>query len=445
MDPEYNLVKSFKKPYILDTHNDTMLRIIHQDTWLPRVDLGSSTDFHIDIPKLQKGGLNIPFFAAYTEGFGENTNKSISRTLALINALYFTEKKNSDSLKIIKSFKDIVDAINDGKIAAVPAIEGSYSLDRDYSFELLHQYKDLGIKAITLTWNYSNALGEGASKTYNDKSKTPSSGGLTEHGKNIIAEMEWIGILVDISHIDEGTFWDVMEVAKAPVIASHSGVDRIKQHVRNLKDDQLKAIKETGGVVNIVFYPGFLGEEDSASSSEIVDHIDYVVDLIGIDYVGLGSDFDGDITPKDLKDAGEIGKIRDELKNRRYGEEDIQKVLGGNMLRVLKEVEDKSEEKRASENIEIIPSFSMGEKIDVNPLILKAEIMGDMDTKNASIILDGKRYKDLFDRDKSQISLSLENPLKEKFHIATFEVEDVCGEIKRETRIFYSDFSFNCK
>ena len=191
---EQDLGSVFEKPIILDSHNDSMLNVVDEETWLPIINLAGNTTFHIDIPKLKKGGLNIPFFAAFTEGYGKNIKKSISRTLALINALHFTEEKNLDSFKITSSLKDIIDTVNKGKIAAVPTIEGAYSLNEDYSLELLNQYNDLGIKLITLTWNYSNNLGEGAESIYNDVSKTASSGGLTKLGEKIILEMNRLEI-----------------------------------------------------------------------------------------------------------------------------------------------------------------------------------------------------------------------------------------------------------
>lgn len=429
---------AFKNSIVLDTHNDTMMKVVDDETWLPRVNLGESTSFHIDIPKLRKGGLNIPFFAAFTEGYLENTETSISRTLALINALYFTEKNNQDTFKISKNLKDIISIVNEEKIAAVPTIEGAYSLDKDNSLELLNQYNDLGIKAIALTWNYSNKLGEGASRIYGDKAKTPSSGGLTELGEKVVLEMNRLGIIVDISHMDDSTFWDVISISKSPIIASHSGVDNIKTHNRNLTDEQLKALADNGGVISIVFYPEFLKNGD-VYIRDMVDHIDYVVNLIGIDHVGIGSDFDGARMPKDLKDSSEIYKIREELSKRNYSDKDMEKILGKNILRVLREVEYNSEyiKDKTTSNIKIIPSYKMGEKIETNTPILTAKVEGKDSEMNSSIIVDGTRYEAVFNEANSNISLEINEPLKEKFHVVTFETKDNNGNIERATRIFY--------
>lgn len=436
---EIDLDNIFKKPITIDSHNDTMLHVIDEETWLPKTNLGENTSFHIDIPKLKKAGLNVPFFAAFTEGYGDNTERSISRTLALINALYFTEKNNLDTFRIAKNLKDIIKITNEEKIAAVPTIEGAYSLDKDHSLELLNQYKDLGIKLITLTWNYSNKLGEGASKIYGDEKKTPSSGGLTKFGEKLVSEMNRLGIIVDVSHIDEGTFWDVIKVSKSPIIASHSGVDAIKSHNRNLTDKQLKALADNEGLIGIVFYPNFLSDSQDVYVSNIVDHIDYVVNLIGIDYVGIGSDFDGATTPKDLKDVGEIYKIKDELLKRNYSNEAIDKILWKNMIRVLSKVEENSQsmKEKTDSNIKIIPEYKMGEGINRKTPNLIAKVEGETSNISGRIIVDGISYKAILDETNSKISFKIEKPLLEKFHVVTFEIKDGQDNIVRETRIFY--------
>src|SRR5699024_10971073 len=280
------------------------------------------------IPKLQSGGLNAPFFAAYTSGYYDNNPRSISRTLALINALYWTEEQNPNDLRITTATKEIRQAIRDNKIAAVPTIEGAYSMEEHNGIGLLHQYNDLGIRAIGFNWNYSNALGEGADRVYGDPDRTPSEGGLTDLGAEVAREMNKLGIVIDVSHMSRNTFWDVMEVAAAPVIASHSGVNAIKDHQRNLTDEQLLALKENDGVINIVFYPVFLTDNPQGYVEDVVDHIDYAVNLIGIDHVGLGSDFDGASMPADLQDASQLPEITKELVKRGYTKSEIEKILG---------------------------------------------------------------------------------------------------------------------
>src|SRR5699024_5413203 len=162
---------------IVDSHVDTLTKVIDEETWLPTTDIGEDTSFESDIPKLKTGGIHVPFFAAYTPGFYNNTARSLSHTLAMIHALYWTETNNPADLKITPTTDEIFEALGEGKIAAVPSIEGAYSIDGNNAIELLKQYHDLGITTIGFTWNYSNVLGEGAHQVFGDQMKTPSSGG----------------------------------------------------------------------------------------------------------------------------------------------------------------------------------------------------------------------------------------------------------------------------
>jgi membrane dipeptidase len=431
---------------VVDSHNDTMMKVVDPNTWLPATDIKNNTPFHIDIPKLHEGGLNVPFFAAYTSGYYGNNERSISRTLALINALYWTEERNSDIFSITPSLKEIEKAVHDGKIAAVPTIEGAYSLEEHNAIGLLHQYYDLGVRAVGFTWNYSNALGEGANRVYGDPNRTPSQGGLTGLGKKVAQEMNRLGMVIDVSHMSENTFWDVIKVSKAPIIASHSAVHSLRNHQRNLTDAQLKALAKNGGVVGIVFYPEFLTYGYPTKPNYIkdyVDHIDYAVKLIGIDHVALGSDFDGGPLPADIKDSSELYKVTEELVKRGYTKQDLEKLLGKNTLRVLKEVEKAAAHNpnNVGQKLSVIPAFKMGEVIQSNTPLLKAAIVRDkgsnLDEASMRVIVDGMEYQPTFDKKNSTLSFQVKKPLKEKFHVVTFEVANQAGKITRETRIFY--------
>ena len=257
--------------------------------------------------------------------------------------------------------------------------------------------------------------------------------------------MNELGMIVDVSHMDEGTFWDVINTSKSPIIASHCGVYQLKNHNRNLKDEQLRALAENGGVVGIVLYPRFLKNSNLAYIKDYVDHIDYAVKLIGVDHVGIGSDFDGASLVEDMKDSSEFYKITEELMKRGYNEKDIKKILGENMLRLLKEVEDtgKSNSKFSKLNLNIIPDYKMGEKIlDFTPVI-KAKIENpkniNIEELDYKIILDGICHEVEYNEKESKISLKVNNPLREKFHVVTFEAGNNKGEYKRETRIFYNE------
>lgn len=433
-----NALKLHIDSIVVDSHNDAMMKIVDEYTWLPVTDIRYETNNQIDIPKMRAGNLKVGFFAAYTSAYFGNPNKAMSRTLALLNALYWTEKNNSDIFKIVKNYPEIERAILDWKIAAVPSIEGAYAISKNNGVELLKQFHDLGVKAIGFTWNYSNELGEGAYGAYADAIGTPSSGGLTELGEEIIKEMNRLGMIVDVSHLNTDTFWDVIKTTNAPIIASHSGVYSLKPHERNLNDEQLLAIAENGGVVGMVLYRGFIKDMHNTYIKDFVDHIDYAVNLIGIDHVGLGSDFDGGEIPLDMKDSSELYKITDELVKRSYSPEDIQKILGKNTLRVIKEVEQLAEKQKVSEDINIIPALEMGEGITHRKPILTAEIEGsNIDSQKFRIILDGVPYKPSYDEKSSTISYKVERELVEKFHVVTFEAYDINEGINRETIIFH--------
>lgn len=434
---EVEEVELYEGQITVDSHNDTMMKVIDEETWLPLVDIGQDTDFHIDIGKMKAGNLNVGFFAAYTSDYYGKPERSLSRTLALINALYWTEKNNEDEFRIAKTYDEIHNTLIEGKIAAVPAIEGGYSITEENALELLMQYHNLGIKSFAFNWNYSNALGEGAAGTYADKAASKSSGGLTKLGKTTVRRMNDLGMIVDVSHMNERTFWDVIETSKAPIIASHSGVYSVRPHRRNLKDDQLLAIKDNGGLAAMVMYRDFVKNLKDAYIKDFVDHIDYAVNLIGIDHVGIGSDFDGAELPFDMKDASELYKIREELLKRNYSKEGIEKLLGKNTLRIVKEVEDLANDNLEANDIEISPDFKMGEVINTRRPLLTAKVEGDIDKSSIRVIVDGIAYKADLSQEKSTISLDFKNELNERFHVLTFEAKNKDGESKRETIIFY--------
>ncbi len=428
---------------VIDSHNDTMMTVIDEETWLPKINIGENTRNHIDIPKLKTGGLDVPFFAAYTAGYYDNDPKSLSRTLALINALYWTERNNRDTFKIVKRTEDIEKIVMDRKIAAVSTIEGGYSFNEDNAIELLNQYYDLGVRVVGFNWNYSNYLGEGSSRKYGDLKKTPSSGGLTKLGEKLAIEMNRLGMVIDVSHMAESTFWDIINISKAPIIASHSGAYSLRNHPRNLTDEQLKALAKNRGVIGIVFYPNFLTNSNSAYIKDYVDHIDYVVNLIGIEHVGIGSDFDGATLPQDIKDSSELYKVTEELIRRGYKKEDIEKLLGKNTLRVLKEVQSisKHNSKNSKKNVFIIPELQMGGIVLNSVPLLTAKIENlngeEIDEARSRVIVDGISYKARYNEKTSSLFIKIKKPLKEKFHVVTFEVWDNKGNVQRETRIFY--------
>lgn len=254
-------------------------------------------------------------------------------------------------------------------------------------------------------------------------------------GIKTIERMNNLGIIIDVSHLSPASFWDVIKHSKTPIIASHSGSYSVNPHIRNLYDDQILAVGENGGVIGLVYHDEFVKTRETASVSYIVDHIDHIVDLIGIDHVGLGSDFDGAILPKDLPDASKLGLIVDELILRGYSNEDVEKICSKNHLRVLSKVEALSEKQLPINNHNIYPYFIMGEKFDSKTPLFRARITGDNKGVEYRFILNGIAYN--IKPNEGMLEFKIKEPLKEKFYVVSFEGKGLDGGITRNTKIVY--------
>ncbi len=278
----------------------------------------------LNIPKMRKGGIDIAFFAVDVTRAWKN---HLSYALDAFGWFDTEVSTNESDICIVRNTTDIHTAKSNGRLGAILAIENSEAVER--SLNILRCLYNLGVRSIGLTHNPNTWAATG-----NDEGET--GGGLTKFGIQLVKEMNKLGILVDVSHISERGFWDVLNVTNAPIIASHSNCKTLCNHSRNLTNEQLKAIAVNGGVVGITFVPGFITEDGWQNKpllSKLINHIEYAIDIAGIDNVGIGSDFDGggDI----LKDASEYPRITEELSERGYSDEAIQKVLGGNILRVF--------------------------------------------------------------------------------------------------------------
>lgn len=430
---------------VIDTHCDTVLKIVDADTWLPKVNISQKTSFMVDIAKLQAGAIDLQVFASYTSGYakdggGQDFTRANSRLLSLINGVKWTLGKNPQTLLPIERFDDIDLAVQSGKIGIMASIEGAYSFDEAAGIELLRQYHDLGIRMLALTWNYSNALGEGVNEMYRDG--TSSSGGLTALGRAVITEMNRLGIVVDVSHLNEATFWDVLAVSSEPVIASHSSAAYLNKHVRNLTDMQIQAIAAAGGVVHVNFHRPFLAANpDTATLDTLVDHIDHIVGLVGVDFVGLGSDFDGAKMPQGLEDASKMPSITRELLVRGYSESDIEKILGGNANRLFSAVLTNTPKPSVGTVPNIAPELAMGAGISTDRPVLTASVSltagKELDKNSLAVIVDGIVYSPQYDAATGMVTLALTTPLTEKFHVVTFLAAYQGGETARETLIFH--------
>ena len=315
-----------QKTIVFDGHCDTILEVMTHKRTLEK----KSTTGHLDIPRMKEGGINIQFFAVFIEDIYK-PDRSLKRTLQLIDCFYREIENNQDDISLVTNYNQIKKVNRAGKIAAILSIEGGEALEGDLG--VLRVLYRLGVRLLTLTWNQRNQIADGIGE-----SRTGS--GLTEFGIKVIDKMNDLGMLIDVSHLSETGFWDVIKRSKAPIVASHSNCYALCPHLRNLKDEQIKALADKGGVIGITFVPNFLTQEKRKTTVEdVVKHIDYLVEKAGIDCVGLGSDFDGtDGLPLGLEGVDKIPNITEGLLDRGYKEREIEKILGGNFLRVFKEV-----------------------------------------------------------------------------------------------------------
>lgn len=315
-----------QKATVFDGHCDTILEVINHKRSLG----GRTLVGHLDIPRMKEGGVDVQFFAVFIEDIYK-PDRSLKRTLQLIDCFYKEIEKNQDDISLATNYNQIEEVNRAGKIAAILSIEGGEALEGDLG--VLRVLYKLGVRLLTLTWNQRNQIADGIGE-----SRTGS--GLTEFGLKVIDEMNRLGMLIDVSHLSETGFWDVIKRSKAPIVASHSNCYALCPHLRNLKDEQIKALADKGGVIGITFVPNFLTQEKRKTTVEdVVKHIDYLVEKVGIDYIGLGSDFDGTGgLPLGLEGVDKVPNITKGLLDRGYKEKDIKKILGENFLRVFKEV-----------------------------------------------------------------------------------------------------------
>ena len=334
---------------------------------------------HLDAVRMREGGLHAQFFSIWVEPdyFGTGGADAVARADAQVEAVRALAERRPDVWTLATTAADIRRAVEERKLAALLGLEGGYAIDE--KLERVEHYYRRGVRYMTPTWTHS------LSWAGSSGDEAGSTRGLNEFGRQVVREMNRLGMMVDVSHVSDKTFWDIVETSDAPVIASHSNCRSLTDVPRNLTDEMIVALAGTGGVVSVVFYPGFLDpvwrERKNALDSEIeprvrevmanqdigpheriaadrfrtreyarrlptvplarvADHIDHVVRLTGVEHVGLGSDFDGiTATPEGLSSVAELPNLTEELLRRGYTAEDVWKILGGNVLRVMEEVE----------------------------------------------------------------------------------------------------------
>jgi membrane dipeptidase len=357
---------------VVDTHNDVVQRILSGEDISFRTPHG-----HSDLPRFKEGGLDVEVFSIWVPP--EKTSRPYSdQADEQIDSIMSFVSRNPSQVGLARSAEEVEKLVAEGKFVAMLGMEGGHPIGSD--LQKLEHFYSRGVRYLTLTWNNSTDWASSAHDETDPSAKIKQKG-LTAFGREVVRRMNELGMIVDVSHVGEQTFWDVMKVTCKPIIASHSCAWSLCHHWRNLKDDQLKAIAANGGVVFINFAPWFIDSSFAAKESAmrqrnkaridsyraaskaggfltdvaiadslkdeylqirpplelLIDHFDYVAKLIGVDHVGIGSDFDGiSVTPLDMDDVTYLPNITRELLRRGYSTSDVKKILGENFLRVLK-------------------------------------------------------------------------------------------------------------
>ena len=319
----------------IDTHDDIPLNF-STSAYMP-----AYADGQVNLDKMDAGGLDAAFFIVYvgqTERTQENYLAAKADALTKFDAIHrMTDTLYPDRIGLATTAAEARALHEAGRLVAFIGIENGYAIGRDIS--LIQEYRDRGARYMTLVHNGHNDIGDSAQPQQRLNDAQEEHGGLSAFGEEVVAELNRVGILVDVSHVSKNTMMDATSLSRAPVIASHSSVQALRDHPRNMDDEQLMALQENGGVIQIVGFNSYLVDEGAATVSDLVDHVDYAVNLIGIEHVGISSDFDGGGGIEGWNAADETFNITLELARRGYSEADIAKLWGGNVLRILEEAE----------------------------------------------------------------------------------------------------------
>jgi membrane dipeptidase len=370
-------LRVYREAFVIDTHNDMPSRIL-EDGYDP--DVRHAPGFgpregHTDLPRLIESGITAGFMSAWvSSSYASRPGASFARAMEHVTTIRGWVDRHPDRLLLATTAADVRRARAAGKIAILIGVEGGHAIES--SLDRLRDLHARGVRYLTLTWNNGlawagSSMGEGGTRT----------GGLTDFGREVVREMNRLGMLVDVSHVSDSTFFDAVATSSAPVIASHSSARALADWPRNLTDEQLRAVARSGGVVNVNFFSLFLDDEyrgrveavqariataragsDSAGIARLaalrdsllaaipptpfgvlIDHIDHVARIAGVDHVGIGSDFDGvSALPAGMEDVTRLPRIAQALLDRGWSEDDVKKMLGGNMLRVMTRVLDRA-------------------------------------------------------------------------------------------------------
>jgi len=428
---------------IVDTHADTPQRFLDEN-----FDLGENTPVsagHIDLDKIRQGNLGAEFFSIWVEP--EFKGHYAKRAMDLIDSVYQQAARHPDKVMMAFTADDIVRAHEQHKFAALMGIEGGHAIEND--IRLLRDFYRLGVRYMTLTWSNTNEWADSSGDVQDPNVRHYN--GMTDFGKDVVREMNRLGMIVDISHVSDATFYQALLVSQAPVIASHSSSRELTNQPRNMTDDMLRAMTHNGGVVMVNFYSAFIDENYRKASSDpekirqrdaeveaykkahahadgspvtydeyaplekkwaaqfprpplksLIDHIDHIAKVAGIDHVGLGSDFDGVTSlPEGIDSAADLPKITQALLQRGYTHEQILKILGGNFMRVMRGVEATAKRLQAERKAAEALSFEeiqlmAGNRVSAEQLVFRVKEQGvDFNlTPERRAILKGQRVDD---------------------------------------------------
>lgn len=307
---------------IIDLHCDTILHLIND----PQLNLQENT-LSVDIKKLKKGNALAQFFALYID-LAEHQN-ALQRCLSMLDVFYRQIDANSADIALARNYQEMCLHQQDGKIAAFLTIEEGGALQG--RLENLRNFYRLGVRLLTLTWNYPNELGfPGCKEEYREQ-------GLTEFGQQVVHEMNALGMIIDVSHLSDQGFYDVAKLSKKPFVASHSNARAVQDHRRNITDDMIRLLAQKGGVMGINFAGSFLGGSKISKVDDMVAHITHIHKIGGIDVLALGTDFDGIEYILEISDTGELHKLFTALKQKGFTDTEIEKFAYKNALRIIQD------------------------------------------------------------------------------------------------------------
>ena len=315
-----------RRALVFDAHVDTVLALGPGGrSFVERGEHG-----HVDLPRLREGGVGVQVFALFIEP-RYKPERGLQRAIELWDRLTGALAAAGEAVRVCHTVADLDAATAGGQLAAILSVEGGEAIGTELA--ALRALHALGVRAMGLTWNERNAIADGAGE---DRAQ----GGLTGFGREVVAEMNRLGMVVDVSHLCERSFWDVLAMSRVPVVASHSNARALCDHARNLRDAQIVALARAGGVMGMNFYARFLDTDPARADVErLCDHVDHVAALVGPEHVGLGSDFDGiGETPRGLEDVSRLPAVTEALLRRGYTDAQVALVLGQNFLRVFRTV-----------------------------------------------------------------------------------------------------------